>query len=409
MIKKKKLILVFLAICLQTGGLLACKYNIRDTGFVDLGFYRYQLYCYVTDTTDGDIITSFGETANTALADTNIHPHIVNIDHQEKHPAVEYIDQLQIKSFPSLVLVSPDTNSIPIDISKPGQPFEQTLQSAISNIVSSPMRRQILKRIDNAMAVVLLIEGKEPHKNKRVRRIAADAIEAIAKQMKLMPKVIAEPPALIIMEQQSISAERILLWSLGLEADKVSEPTVAVLYARVKLMGPVLKAEMITENILTNLLAVIGADCECGLDRRWMRGRMLPVKWDADRQMRLAKSLGFDPENPMIKLEVSRILRYDLNHASIASDSNFLSNTPIYSQQLEIEFDSNVSITGNNGSNADEIVPISTIKKQASPPDETPFTTGTYFVRMLYFIGGLSVLVIFTGIFIAIKALHKKS
>ena len=140
-----------------------------------------------------------------------------------------------------------------------------------------------------------------------------------------------------------------------------------------------------------------------------MRGRMLPVKWDADRQTRLAKSLGFDPENPMIKLEVSRILRYDLNHASIASDSNFLSNTPIYSQQLEIEFDSNVSITGNNGSKADETVPISTIKKQASPLDETPFTTGTYFVRMLYFIGGLSVLVIFTGIFIAIKALHKKS
>jgi len=227
--------------------------------------------------------------------------------------------------------------------------------------------------------------------------------------MKMMPKTITEPPVLVIMEQQSIPAERILLWSLGLDPDKVTEPTVAVLYAKVRLMGPVLKGKIITENILTNIIAVIGADCECNLDRRWLRNRMLPVKWDTDRQRRLAKSLGFDPENPMIKLEVSRILRYDLNHTSIASDSNFLSNTPINSQQLEIEFDSNVNITENKRLNAEEIAATPTMKKQATLQTETTFTSGTYLKRLLYFIGGLSVLVIFTGIFIAIKALHKMS
>jgi hypothetical protein len=36
---------------------------------------------------------------------------------------------------------------------------------------------------------------------------------------------------------------------------------------------------------------------------------MLPLNWNQERQSKVAKLLKFDPENPMVKIEVSRILR----------------------------------------------------------------------------------------------------
>ncbi len=39
-----------------------------------------------------------------------------------------------------------------------------------------------------------------------------------------------------------------------------------------------------------------------------MQGAMLPIKWGEDVQQQVAKHLGFDPENPAIKMEMSQIL-----------------------------------------------------------------------------------------------------
>src|SRR5690606_38634283 len=49
-------------------------------------------------------------------------------------------------------------------------------------------------------------------------------------------------------------------------------------------------------------------DCECELDREWMKGPLLPARWDAGRQQQALQSLGFDPENPLVRAEVSRIV-----------------------------------------------------------------------------------------------------
>jgi len=226
--------------------------------------------------------------------------------------------------------------------------------------------------------------------------------------MKLMPKFIEDQPALIIIEQQFLSAERSFLWSLGLDTDRITEPVVAVLYARARLMGPVLKGKMITKNILTNIVAVIGADCECGLDRRWMRGRILPVKWDADMQTRVAKSLGFDPENPMVKLDVSRILKYDINEDNLSWDPKFLSNMPVGSRELKIDFDFNRNIAENQNLNNKGKNAIRTMKKQVELRNDTLLNDGIYLRRSLYLGCGISALVIFSGVFIIIKGLRKK-
>jgi len=139
--------------------------------------------------------------------------------------------------------------------------------------------------------------------------VISRAIDAIGTQMRSMPKAVAEPPAMIVLDAAALLQERILLWSLGLEATRTALPRAVVLYGRARWIGPVMKGEEISEPNLAGLLSIIGADCECGLDVAWTLGTRLPVRWEEARHAQVAKALAFDPESPLVKLEVSRIAR----------------------------------------------------------------------------------------------------
>ncbi len=65
---------------------------------------------------------------------------------------------------------------------------------------------------------------------------------------------------------------------------------------------------MITRTAVQERLVMIGQDCECDLDRAWLKGPVLPGRWDRELQEIAARTLGFDPENPMVRTEVSRIV-----------------------------------------------------------------------------------------------------
>lgn len=79
-------------------------------------------------------------------------------------------------------------------------------------------------------------------------------------------------------------------------------------------MGPVLQGDLISRDIIHNLLSIVGADCECGLDHSWILGRMIPLRWESSVQNELAKNLGFDIENPMVRSEMSQILSLKQAH-----------------------------------------------------------------------------------------------
>ena len=127
--------------------------------------------------------------------------------------------------------------------------------------------------------------------------------------MDLLPKPIARPPEIVTLDQQSLDRERVLLWSLGLKPQDINEPCAAVLYGRGRWIGPLFKGGRLTADPLTEMLLVIGSDCECGLDHRFLQGTMLPVRWDEGLREKMVKSLGFDPEDPMVKMEMVSIVR----------------------------------------------------------------------------------------------------
>jgi len=302
-------VIICLLGCLQSRPAFACRYNVREVGFVDLGIEPYYLYGYVSDETPADVVSKFKQIAGVGLENSNIEFEIINTDQQKDHPAMKYLDLRQVKSLPAAVLVSPDGQSYPVSITERDRPFEETLRSAVEDILSSPKREEIVQQVIETYGVVLLIEGADAQENKKAKEAASVAIELISSQMEMMPKPIVHPPALIVIDLKSLWREKILLWSLGLDWGKVSEPHAAVLYGRARWIGPLFKGEEIDENNLAGILFVIGADCECGLDQRWLQGTMLPARWDEKMQARVAENLGFDPENPMVKMEMSWIIR----------------------------------------------------------------------------------------------------
>lgn len=303
-----------LAVCLwsflQISPALACRYNVLETGFVDLGIEPYYLFCYINKDTADDIVSDLQPTLESALVDTNIRAEIINIDEQDNHPALKYLESRSTASFPAAVLASPDGQVLPVTITEPDRPLKETLLASLDRILSSPKRDEICRKAAETYGVVLIIEGPDAQENNTAKQAASSVIKLIAEQMDMMPKPITKPPVVVTMSTQSLSSEKILLWSLDdLKAEDVNKPHAAVLYGRARWIGPLFKGEEISEDNLANVLFVIGADCECGYDYRWLQGTMLPAKWEQDLQALAAESLGFDPENPMIKMEIASIVR----------------------------------------------------------------------------------------------------
>jgi len=232
---------------------------------------------------------------------------VIDRDRQKDHPAMKHFDANDASS-PSAVLISPDGQILRVSITQPDLPFEKALRAALNRILSSPKRRELLLKVSRAYGVVLLIEGPDAARNEKARQAALAAIEQVKSQMELMPKPIAHPPELVVMDSNSLAEERILLWSIGLEPKDVNEPHAIIIYGRARWIGPLFKGEQITEDDLASVLFVIGADCECGFDYRWLQGTMLPAKWDQKTHERAVESLGFDPESPMIKMEIGSII-----------------------------------------------------------------------------------------------------
>lgn len=330
---------VFLWGCLQAESAWACRYNVRDIGFADLGINRYYFYGYVDSNMPAEVVGDFKEISTAALMDSNIRAEIIDVDQQKDHPAMKYIDLERIRSFPAAVLVSPEGQWLNVAVVKSGEPFKQTLWSAMDDICFRGKRNEILQQISEVYGVVLLIEGADAKENKIAHQAASAAIEIISTEMGMMPKAIGKPPVLLVISPDLFEQEKILLWSLGLNVEKIQRPYAAVLYGRMRRMGPVMTDNEITEDYLGRILAVVGADCECGLDRKWMLGAMLPVRWDQKMQTQTAKALGFDPENPMVKMEISQILGRSMGENVYLQELDSVPDISSGYQEIVITFD----------------------------------------------------------------------
>ncbi len=274
---------------LAAGTAWACRYSVRDTGFVDLGTETYRLEFSGAD----PLATIYRQTAAGLLVDANI-------GFFPAEPGPDAVPALTLRDGTGrrLELASGfDLPAVPAEVSR-----------RVESVVTSPAREEILRESLRSFAVVVLVEGTDADATARAVAAAERAVAAVARLQPAMPKPVDLPAHLLRLPLDRQASERILLWGLGLDPAPAADPRAAIVYGRGRRLGSPLEGALITRTALQERLTLIGQDCECDLDRAWMQGPVLPGRWDVGLQQMAANTLGFDPENPMVRTEVGRIV-----------------------------------------------------------------------------------------------------
>ena len=280
----------------------ACRFTVREIGFSVLSQTNYTLVI-----ADGQLTLDHPtvQEIKRASKKSNIRLQLLHPEEDANHPLLEKA-KAQGLVFPNAFLVGPEEWMSPIAITEKYS-LQAVKRTFFNAVLQSPLRRRLLDEVGHTFACVISIPGKDSQQNSTVNAIIKQACMNVKDIMPLMPKEVKNPPYMLQMTEKDLSPERFLLWSLGF-SELPEQPHAVVLYGRGRFMGAPLSTEQIQEGLVYKYLAMIGADCECNLDRKWMLGTQIPLFWDQEIRQSLADVLTFDVDNPSILAEMSRIL-----------------------------------------------------------------------------------------------------
>ncbi len=307
-------------------GALACKYSVRDVGFVDLDGPTYRLLICVDKSTSAELAQTLRHIAGATFVDTNVQAEVVDVSEAEEAEK-QLIAGFHLSRYPAAILVSPDGRraiQVPLPTidgasGKLSPDDEDAMWGAMEGVVISPRRHEIMGHVLEAHSVVLVIEGKDAAANERAKRVAEGAAAEIGASLERMAKPVERGPQVLTVTANQLEQERVLLWSLGLDVDGGrdinaeavaggDDAHIAVVFGRLRKLGSLLSGPGMTQTQLQMNLSYIGEDCECELDRSWMQGTMTPHRWDSGMQAAAYQVLHFDAEDALVKTEISRIL-----------------------------------------------------------------------------------------------------
>ncbi|MBN2416867.1 hypothetical protein JXO52_13550 [bacterium] len=284
----------------------ACRYTVREIGYTDLAEGPYRLYLVLDREATAEERAEFEAVSRALLLNSNIEASLIM--RAQADSSVGTWLEASGASLPAGALVSPDGRWLTMSPGE-GKGFRAIIWSLLEQAAGSLVRERIRQELVRSFAVILILEGDERASGTIPEQAAASAVKRFSGMRELLPKEVREGIPVITIPVNRKEAESVLLWSLGMDS-RSRAPQAAVLYGRARRMGPVISGPDITQETLLNLLSVVGADCECGLDQSWKLGPMAPLKWGFREQEELAAMLGFDVEHPRVKAEMSRIIGF---------------------------------------------------------------------------------------------------
>ncbi|MCG3198122.1 MAG: hypothetical protein GHCLOJNM_02616 [bacterium] len=268
---------------------VACRYTVRDVGFVETTPSLYRLIL------PADSLPELKRIATAATIQTPIHVEAGSLSgHAEDSEG--------------FVLQAPWGEEFRISAGEDLLRDAAAAQKLLDSLARSPARERLLDLLLEHYAVVALVESENPDLNSQAFEEIEAAVREIEGAMDSMPKAVGAPPVLFPIRAAEFETEKVLAWSLGAGNTPPKVPVAAVVYGRARRLGePMVGTEIQVERI-HRLLSLVGLDCECGLDRKSLEGVALPVRWDDTARKRATRALGFDPDNPMVRMEIDQIL-----------------------------------------------------------------------------------------------------
>ena len=205
-------------------------------------------------------------------------------------------------------LVDTQGNSVSLPI-----PVETTagtwdLAGWLNDHLFLPALKQISAESLESFAHLLVIEGDEVTEKSRVHHLADQALSAIQRLEPLLPRPISFPLRKMIVHAENSDQQMLLRRMMGCGDTKSPETLLAVIYGRGRLAGPVMRGDRLTMQEVLAQLALVGQSCECETDRAWLEEPSLPFQWDALIRGKASSLLGFDPDSPLVRAEMLRIV-----------------------------------------------------------------------------------------------------
>ena len=286
----------------------ACKYTVRDVAFVDLGEMPYRLFVVTKNSDSVALASALKIAADSVLANANVTVELADVGKTLDHPAAEFAARAGVTKYPVAVLVSPDDRAMRLDWQLSADTTAEQLSPRFRDLATSPRRTEIFDKVLDVHSVILVVDGKDEKVNRETTALAENAIPQVKDALEFMPKPMKHPPHMIHFTQEEAQRESILLWSLGVDLSDSAPTQIALVFGRGRQLGPVLRFPADEPRQFMRSLAFVGQDCECGLDRRWMQGQMIPHLWTNQDETLAMQKLNFDPGNALVKAEIDRIL-----------------------------------------------------------------------------------------------------
>lgn len=288
--------------CAITAPAHACKYSVRDVGFVNMKNADYSLIFLAGDQYDAAFRSSLEKIARQELAGSNVGFTMIDL---VKTPDPKIVKLL--KNSPGLWLVGPNDRATELELPTIANTLNaDRLTPNLRNLANSPFARQLAEQLPNAFAVTVFVDGDDPAENQRARLEVERVTEQIRQVMGRLEKPAKGPPLILSLDAQQRENERSLLWALGVEETK--RPNAAIVFGRFRRGAKLFTGDQIDAAKMFSPLAALGFSCECNLDRDTLFGPTLPHRWTDDNRKRTSAANGFEPDDPQVRAEVNAIL-----------------------------------------------------------------------------------------------------
>ena len=263
---------------------LACRYTVRDIGFVRLADPVITLLLINSDASPDRV--------SDALNDLPLTVRSLDADHAPEHPAVK--------------LRTPETTAFLMDDKGRLLPVKDPL-----TLGRSPLAMELADQAATTFAFVMLLEGGSPE-DMAVAREEVDRLQGRLQAIEEhLPRPLGHPLDIRTLSPEQQRRDAPLLWSLGVDLP-VQAPTVLIAYGRARRAGDPVVVDRVTRaeaaGELIAQLALVGESCECDTSRAWTLEPVGMVPWARDTHSKASSALGFDSESPMVRAEVVRIL-----------------------------------------------------------------------------------------------------
>ncbi len=292
----------------------ACKYTIRDIGFVSIHRNPYAVVI------DGPEAHPGLEKLAEPLRALNLRLLFKLTGSGQPTRAID--DSRSVESW-SAEIVSPDGLRLKIAVAGTAEELGGAVERKLATEIDAGALASLADHATSTFAQILVIFGSDKNANAEALRVVHDSVAALRRIEPMLPRPIALPVRLITIDHSQRAAESVLLWSLSTNGTGVDpkQPTVAVVYGAGRLAGPPAHGSSIVTAEVLAQLALIGESCECESSRDWVHQPTLPIAWRAVHRQQAAESLGFDPESPLVHAEVVRILSRGMSQSSATPNS----------------------------------------------------------------------------------------